>query len=255
MNRQASLRCARLALLPLLFLLCAPRLCSAQDSEALRPEAVGWARLKTPSHWWKRHSTGDPTLMRFLRENTTLNIDPTWYVADVENLQQMCAYPLLFSQGIHVLDTPTSKANLGEYMRRGGFLLIDSCINAEITPDPDEFLREQIAMLGEILPEATVVALPPTHDVYRCFFQIPDGRPPHTFSDNVYDPDWAKFGLFGVMIGDRMAGMISLSGLQCGWDRMIAPPGHDIECMKMMVNIYIWAMMQGPATSGASAGR
>jgi hypothetical protein len=191
--------------------------------------------------------------MLFLRQNTTLNIDPTWYVADVENLPRMCAYPLLFSQGIHMLNTSTSKANLGEYMRRGGFLLIDSCINANITPDPDEFLREQIAMLGEILPEATVVALPPTHDVYRCFFQIPDGRPPHTYSDNIYDPDWAKFGLFGVMIGDRMAGMISLSGLQCGWDRMIAPPGHDIACMKMMVNIYIWAMMQGSGNAVSSS--
>jgi hypothetical protein len=251
--RSAASRCTRIALFPLLFLLVSPiAFAQSGDSDALRPEAVGWARLKTPSEYWRRHSSGDPTLMRFLRENTTLNIDPTWYVADVENLPGMCAYPLLFSQGIHMLNTATSKANLAEYIRRGGFLLIDSCINAQITPDPDEFLSQQTAMLAEILPEARVEPLPPDHDVYRCFFQFPDGRPPHTYSDNIYDPDWAKFGLYGIMIGKRTAGIISLSGLQCGWDRMIAPPGHEVECMKMLVNIYIWAMMQGPGNSASS---
>jgi uncharacterized protein DUF4159 len=235
-----------LALLALLCLLPSPRFASAQDAvEALRPEAVGWARLQTPNQYWIRHAGADPTLMEFIRENTTLNIAPTWYAADVENLKQMCAYPLLFSQGIAVLETESSKANVAEYMRRGGFLLIDSCINTDINPDPDEFFRAQVAMLSEILPEAKVVELPPDHDVYKCFFQFPDGKPPHTFMRGIYNPDWDKFGLYGIMIGNRMAGMISMSGLQCGWAHVPAPWGHDVLCMQMLVNIYICAMMQG----------
>ena len=242
MNR----RFCRLALLPLLFVMVSGlRVCAQDSGDALRPEAVGWARLKTPSEWWRRHASADPTLMQFLRDNTTLNIDPTWYVADVENLQQMCTYPLLFSQGIGMLTTPTSKTNLGEYMRRGGFLLIDACINAGVTPDPDVFFAQQKEMISEILPEATVVELPPNHDVYNCFFQFPDGKPPHTFYQGVFDPAWDKYGLYGIMVGNRMTGIISLSGLQCGWAGMIAPAGHDVECMQMLVNIYIWAMMQG----------
>jgi hypothetical protein len=242
MNR----RFCNAALLPLLLVLFTVLRVSAQDAgDALRPEAVGWARLKTPSDYWRRHASADPALMQFLRDNTTLNIDPTWYVADVENLRQMCTYPLLFSQGIGMLRTPASKTNLGEYMRRGGFLLIDACINHDVTPDPDVFFAQQKEMLSEILPEATVVALPQDHAVYTCFFQIPDGKPPHTFYEGEYDPAWGKYGLYGIMIGHRMAGIISLSGLQCGWARMIAPEGHDIACMKMVVNIYIWAMMQG----------
>lgn len=217
----------------------------------LRAESVGWARLKTPSQWWMRHATGDPVLMHFIRENTTLNIDPTWYVADVENLKQMCGYPFLFSQGIHMLRSDSSKANLAEYIRRGGFLLIDACIYDAITPDPDAFLAGQIDLLATILPEARIVPLPPNHLVYRCFFQIPDHKPPHTFSNNIYDPQWAKHGLYGIMIGPRLAGIISLSGLQCGWARMIAPPGHDVACMKMLVNIYLCAMMQGGAPAAA----
>src|SRR5438128_1383224 len=33
----------------------------------LRGERVGWARLKTPSPHWKRHSGSDPVLMKFFR--------------------------------------------------------------------------------------------------------------------------------------------------------------------------------------------
>jgi hypothetical protein len=71
--------------------------------------------------------------------------------------------------------------------------------------------------------------------------------------DNNYDPDWAKFGLRGVMIGNRMAGIISMSGLQCGWAGMIQPPGYGVKCMRMLVNIYIWAMMQGADTAPMAA--
>ena len=85
---------------------------------------------------------------------------------------------------------------------------------------------------------------PSTHQVYGCYFQIPGGRPPHTFSSNIYDPAFAKHGLYGVEIGSRMVGIISLSGLQCGWDGMIAPPGHVAACMRMLVNIYVYAMLQ-----------
>ncbi len=43
----------------------------------------------------------------------------------------------------------------------------------------------------------------------------------------------------------RMVGVISLSGLQCGWDRMISPAGLPEACMRMLVNIYTYAMLQG----------
>jgi hypothetical protein len=192
-----------------------------------------------------RHSGSDPVLMQFFRQQTTLNIDPTWYVADVEQLPEMCKFPLLFSQGVDMVQSATGHENVAEHIRRGGFLLIDACCNPQITGDFGAFLQRQINFLTIALPEAQVISLPPEHEIYGCHFQIPDGRPPHTFYQNVYDPQKAAYGLYGVMIGQRMAGLISLSGLQCGWDKMTAPPGHDVACMKMLVNIYIYAMMQG----------
>jgi hypothetical protein len=219
------------------------------DLDQLRGDRVGWARLKTPDPQWKRHAGSDPVLMNFFRNETTLNIDPVWYVADADNLGELCRYPFLFSQGVGVISGQTEQSDIAEYIRRGGFLLVDACHDIHVTPDFDEFLRQQIEFYATALPEARVESLPATHDVYRCHFQIPDGRPPHTFMSNIYDPKKAAHGLYGVMIGSRLAGIISLCGWQCGWDHVEypspSPVGTDVACMRMLVNVYIYAMTQG----------
>jgi len=53
-----------------------------------------------------------------------------------------------------------------------------------------------------------------------------------------------------VLIGARLAGVIGVCGWQCGWDHVTenpspSPAGTDVACMQMVVNIYIYAMMQG----------
>ena len=217
--------------------------------DQLRGDRVGWARLKTPSPSWMRHAGSDPVLMKFFREETTLNIDPIWYTADANDLAELCKYPFLFSQGVGVITDPVGRSNLAEYFRRGGFLLVDACHDIHVTPGFDEFFRQQTEFFAATLPEARLVPLPATHDIYRCHFQIPDGRPPHTFMGNVYDARKARHGLYGLMIGARMAGVISLCGWQCGWDHVTeygspSLPGTDVACMQMLVNIYIYAMLQ-----------
>jgi len=218
--------------------------------DSLRGDRVGWARLKTPSPDWKRHAGSDPILTKFFRDETTLNIDPNWYVADANDLGELCRYPFLFSQGVGAITGQAGRSDIAEYIRRGGFVLVDACHDIHVTPDFDEFLRQQIEFYSAALPEARVVSLPTTHDVYRCHFQIPDGQPPHTYMNNVVDPKKAAHGLYGVMIGSRMAGLISVCGWQCGWDHVTeypspSPAGTDVACMRMVVNIYIYAMMQG----------
>jgi hypothetical protein len=126
---------------------------------------------------------------------------------------------------------------------------VDACHDIHVTPDFDQFISDQFDFYAAALPEAKIVPLQPAHEVYTCFFQIPDGRPPHTFMGNVYDPRKAAHGLYGVMIGARLAGIISVCGWQCGWDHVTehpspSGPGTDIACMRMVANIYINAMMQ-----------
>ena len=220
------------------------------EFDHLRGDRVGWARLKTSSLWWNRHAAADPILTKFFHDETTLNVDPIWYVADVTTMSELCKYPFLFSQNVAVVTDQTSQGNIAEYIRRGGFLMVDACCNRGVTPDFDAFLERHTEFFGAVLPDSQMVLLPATHEIYRCHFEIPDGKPPHTFDRGVYDPHKARFGLYAVMMGGRMAGLVSLCGLQCGWDRVttnacVAPAGHEVDCMKMLVNIYIHAMMQG----------
>lgn len=221
-----------------------PPLLAAESLAPVGPHRggrVGWARLKTPAEHWRRHSSSDATLSDFIREQTTLNMDSDWRAADPENLDELCAIPFLFSTGLGPIESARSLENLGEYLSRGGFLLVDSCINRNITPDPDKFLADNTAVFRRLLPAAAVRQLPNNHPVYDCYF-TPKNRPPHTYNGNVYDPRWSRHGLYGVFVGERLASIISLSGLQCGWDRMISPPGHPEECMRMVVNLYVYAM-------------
>lgn len=223
----------------------------ANEFDQWRGERVGWARLKTPSPHWKRHAGSDRTLTKFFRDQTTLNIEPVWYEADAEDLAALCAFPLLFSQDAAAVVGEKGRGNLAEYVRRGGFLLVDACHDIRVTPDFEAFLRRQFAFCDAVLPEAKILPLPTSHEIYRCFFQIPEGRPPHTFMGNVYDARKASHGLYGVMCGARMVGIISLCGWQCGWDHVEFPSpsgvGVDVACMRMVVNVYVYAMMQGGA--------
>lgn len=245
--KQAIPACLALLLLACLGALtfAPPPVLAREDDLDNRAQRVGWARLKVPGpqNLWRRHAEADPILAQFLQAETTLNIDPTWYVADVEDLREMCVYPLLFAQSVAAIHTPSGKANLAEYLRRGGFLFIDQCCNRDFNPDDDQFLMDQQRLIKEILPESRIVVLPEDHEIYRNCFEI-KGGPPHTYFENIYDPQRASRGLYGIMRGNSMVGIITLSGLQCGWAGMISPPGHDVQCMKMAINIYIYAMTQ-----------
>jgi hypothetical protein len=168
---------------------------------------------------------------------------PEWNAADPASLDDLCAYPFIFSTGLRPVADPAALENLSEYLLRGGFLLVDSCINIQITPDPDEFLAANSAVFRSLLPRCEIRRLPEDHPVYSNYF-APRERPPRTYFENRYNPAWARHGLYGVHVGERLASLISLSGLQCGWDRMTSPPGHPEECMRMVVNIYAYAMTQ-----------
>jgi hypothetical protein len=209
------------------------------DSD-FRGGRVGWARLVTPSVHWRRHAQADPTLSNFIRAETSLNMDPQWYSADPADVKQLGVYPLIYTNNLTDVRDRRQRSNIQEYLRRGGFMVIDSCINLSVTSDPDRFLAQHTALFGELLPEAQVRPLPATHAIYRQYFPMRE-TPPHSYFQQRYDPKWARHGLYGVFEGDRMFALVSLSGLQCGWDKF-GPPGHDKECMKMLVNIYVYAM-------------
>jgi hypothetical protein len=209
---------------------------------APRGGRVGWARLISDDPEWERHSRSDNNLSSYIKTRTSLNLDPAWHTATPTRLDDLTLYPLIFSTGLATIRDTARRQNLAEYIGRGGFLLVDSCINRDVTPDPDVFLANNTAFFKAILPGCTVKPLATDHEIYRCFFTLKE-VPPHTYHDGIHDPRWSRHPLYGVFSSSgRLSSVISLSGLQCGWDRMIAPEGHTEQCMQMVVNIYVYAM-------------
>jgi hypothetical protein len=200
---------------------------------------VRWARLKTSGKFWDRHSQKDPDFISFISKHTNLNIEPRLHTADTDKVEELCNYPFIFSDGLHAL-TPAQLKNLREYLLRGGFLFIDMCIYMKINPSPDAFLQNQKNQILSILPNAKFEALTEDHRIFFCYFEMKKGLP----RSNSIQPvpyEWKKHVLYRVIHEDRTIAIMGLSGLQCGWDGR-GLPGNDVECMKMMVNIYIFAM-------------
>ncbi|MBW8781792.1 MAG: DUF4159 domain-containing protein [Verrucomicrobia bacterium] len=219
---------------------CGPAL-TAQDASAdkFRGGKVEWARLKTDSAYWARHASRDAELLAFIREHTSLNIDRTWYAATARNLDELCVYPFLFSDDINHLVTDTERRNFAEYIHRGGFVFIDACIATGVNPDPDRFYQNQIRLLRSLFPDLRIEALPSSHEVFSIYFKLTE-YPPQTRPGNSWS-DGPTYPLRALYSGNRMIGMLSLSGLQCGWAD-IAGHANATVCMEMMTNIYLYAI-------------
>lgn len=199
---------------------------------------VGWARLITPSGQWDIHSDRDPDLAEFIRKQTSLNIDPTWNAVDAGDLEKLCAYPFIYAKDLSRVMSQHDLGNIGEYLRRGGFILIDPC-SATASFSADSFLRQHGELFSRLLPGSTVRELPDSHEIFRCYFTVT--------VDDLFSPDMIragaskppKIGMLGVFQGDRLIAVISVSGLECGWPQT---PGRTPGCMKAIVNTYVYAM-------------
>lgn len=209
--------------------------------ERFRGSRVEWTRLETSDKYWNRHATGDMALLALMRQHTSLTVPREWHAVRANSLPALCRYPFIYAADIAVLK-PEEGKNLAEYVKRGGFLFVDACINSTINGDPRKFLQRQLAVLMAQLPSLKTVELDPQHEIFSLYFQLANGPPMTRDSTSWSMKD--TFPLRALMLEDRIVGMVSLSGLQCGWAGIgisIDPQGPE-NAMKMATNIYIYAM-------------
>jgi hypothetical protein len=53
--------------------------------------------------------------------------------------------------------------------------------------------------------------------------------------------DTRFFPLHSISLGKRLLGILSMSGLQCGWAH-VGSQANAQECLEMMTNAYIYAI-------------
>jgi hypothetical protein len=216
---------------------------AAPGAERFTGGKIEWTRLNTGSAYWNRHSDYDGELVGFIRANTSLNIDREWKATRPDDLTALCNFPFVYTDNIAPLSAAEAR-NLAEYLRRGGFLLIDACCASSVTPSPENFFDDQVKVLRKLFPNVRIGVLKPDHEIFSIYFKLkefpPQVRPP--LSDNGTWANRLSFPLRAVFVGDRMIGVISLSGWQCAW----SVHGYNIPvanaCMQMVTNIYVYAM-------------
>ena len=212
-----------------------------KPSAPLRAEPVSWARLITPNPDWNIHGDRDPDLAQFIRENTSLDIHRSPQPANPTRLEDLCRHPFIYAKDLRWIKQAAQLANLGEYLRRGGFLCVDACATDAVNPDMEVYLRANRAIFQRMLPEAEIRKLPATHGIYDCYFKL--SRADVYTADMGNQKRCANYEMYGVFVANRMVAVISMYGLQCGWPQT---PQRTPGCMKFILNTYVYAMTTGP---------
>ena len=211
-------------------------------SEADRGSRVSWCRLKFPvrgsssreSAWdWHAHPSGDVKMIQVLRDYTSINLKQEWNVADITDLDKMCAFPLIFMHGQRMINiNKKAKNNLKEYVLRGGFLLIDDCVYNKYSA-PDMFFRSMMRELYKLFPGIKLKKLKTKNKLFKCYFKL--YRWPHMQGrDN---------GIYAAYYKKRLIAFLYSNDLHCGWvDAGWFSYTKTQNAYKMGVNLYIYAM-------------
>ena len=217
--------------------------------QGTRGPASPWARLKFTCRGdenddWNVHPNGDLNLIDAMREQSSANVLKHWHVADVSVLESMVCFPFLFMHSERAPElSDEDRANLREYLLRGGFLFAEDCVKGKMRSDGsgDEFFRRMVEIdFPKILPEAKLVRLPNDHPVFHCFYHLEGGLPhmqgkPH--------------GLHGLLLNDRVVALLSPSDNHCGWANGAEWFGESRQQQAFQIgtNIYLYAMTQQAA--------
>jgi hypothetical protein len=130
--------------------------------------------------------------------------------------------------------TQTQKNNLREYIRRGGFLLMDDCVVAN---GGDFFYRSAYSLLEDVFGTNSVKSIPREHEIFHNVYDLGTVGLPYLKGQN--------HGARGVYNGDRLAVFLSSNDIHCGWcdeaRNNFGPMGHELA-LQMGVNIIMYAL-------------
>jgi len=180
---------------------------------------------------WYNDQSGEVNLLRFIRENTNINVEPTYEFVDV-NSEQLFTYPFLFMTGHgNIAFSEQDVRRLRVYLENGGFLYADDDYGMD-----KAFRRE----MKKIFPGQELVELPFSHGVYHSQFDFPSG-PPKTHEHDKKSPQG-----FGLFHNGRLVVLYTVeSNPSDGWadaDVHNDPPEKRQEALKFGANIIVWAL-------------
>jgi len=209
-----------------ILLLCGP---STGADEA----GVVIARLKYDGGGdWYSNPSSLPNLARAVRERTTVPVSRL-EEARVSILDpDFFNYPYVYLNGHGTIRLTEAEAQrLRSYLLSGGFLFADDNYGL------DASLRSEIR---RVFPDRDLVAIPFSHPIYHCFYDLPDGPP------KIHEHDGKPSEGLGIFDGDRL--MVFYTYQADIGDGLEDPEVHQDPAevreaaMRMAVNTVVYAL-------------
>jgi len=180
---------------------------------------------------WYDGPSGTVNLLRFLRQQT--RVDAAAQEARVGIMDEdFFAYPFYYVTGHgNVRLSEEEAARLRTYLENGGFLFA----NDDYGMDPS-FRRE----MKRVFPEKDLVEIPPSHGIFHCLFDFPDGLP------KVHEHDGGPPHAYGLFCDRRLVVFYTFNtDIADGWDDPEVhhdPPEKREAALRMGANIVVWAL-------------
>ncbi len=115
--------------------------------------------------WSHDYPRGEQHLMKIMAEVTKLDVNPEGQIISFDN-DEVFRYPIGYLCEVGFLDLSESEArNMGEYLLRGGFLIVDDFRGEREL----ENFKQQMRM---VFPDRSLEELPRTHPIFTCFYDI-----------------------------------------------------------------------------------
>ncbi|WP_262733897.1 DUF4159 domain-containing protein [Gaetbulibacter sp. NE] len=179
---------------------------------------------------WYSNPTALPNLINFCNNNINTRINPNPQTVEVGSID-IFQYPLLHMTGHgNVFFSDDDAENLRNYLISGGFLHIDD--NYGMRPYVTEELKK-------VFPNAELIELPKTHDIFNIAYKFPDGLP------KIHEHDGKRPQAFGIFYESRLVLLFTFeSDLGDGWEDPEVhndPPEVREKSLKMGANIVKYA--------------
>jgi hypothetical protein len=181
---------------------------------------------------WYQGQTPLPNFLRYVGENTLLDVAPEADVVELTS-DKLFTYPFLFMSGHgNVVLSDDEAQRLRRYLEGGGFLFVDDDYGI------DEYLRRE---MSKVFPENEFVELPFSHPIFHAHYDFENGLP------KIHEHDNRPPQAFGLFHEGRLVVFYTYeTNLSDGWESPQVhndPPEKRELAFRMGTNVITYALM------------
>lgn len=121
--------------------------------------------------WSHDYPRSERNFSKILAEVTKIDVNSDGHIVSFDS-DEVFQYPIAYLCEVGFLDlSEQERRNMGEYLLRGGFLIVDDFRGEQAFYN----FREQMRM---VFPDRVLEELPRTHPIFNCFYDISNVFPP-----------------------------------------------------------------------------